>query len=101
MRKRSRTLETPEEINIWPSFTDLMANAFMILSVLLLLALFRSLFLKSTAEQTQLSLSETEQQVRFLQQQLALRSREIGDLSIQNQQLINELGSSRSFSSQL
>ena len=101
MRKRSRTLENLEEINVWPSFTDLIANAFMILSVLLLLALFKSLFLKSTAEQTQLSLSETEQQVRLLQQQLALRSSEIGELSSQNQQLRNQLRRSRGLSSQL
>lgn len=101
MRKRARILENPEEINVWPSFTDLIANAFMILNVLLLLALFRSWFLKSTAEQTQLSLSATEQQVRILEQEIASRNSTIGVLSSQNQQLRNELGSSRSFSNEL
>ncbi len=38
MRQRSRYIESNEELNIWSTFTDLMSNAFMIVSLFLLLA---------------------------------------------------------------
>lgn len=45
MRTRSNRRNTTEnqELDVFPSFTDLMSNAFMIMSFLLLLALFQSL----------------------------------------------------------
>lgn len=45
MRTRSRLKSTREnnDLDVFPSFTDLMSNAFMIMSFLLLLALFQSL----------------------------------------------------------
>lgn len=45
MRMRSHKKNTREnnELDVFPSFTDLMSNAFMIMSLLLLLALFQSL----------------------------------------------------------
>ena len=72
-RKKLKYQEVAEEnLNIWPSFTDLMANSFMIISLFLLLALFKSLFLKYTADETKINLSTTEQQVRLLQREIAL-----------------------------
>lgn len=41
-RLRYRYQEKPESLDIFPAFTDLMSNAFMILSLFLLLALFES-----------------------------------------------------------
>lgn len=38
MARRSRHTEYQEDLNIWPAFTDLMSNAFMILLLLLLIA---------------------------------------------------------------
>ncbi|MCF2148095.1 flagellar motor protein [Desmonostoc muscorum LEGE 12446] len=38
MTRRSRHSDYNEDLNIWPAFTDLMSNAFMILLLLLLLA---------------------------------------------------------------
>ena len=72
MVKRSQRKTESEELNVWPSFTDLMANAFMIISLFLLLVLFKSLFLKSTAQETELNLSQSESQVKTLEQQLAV-----------------------------
>jgi outer membrane protein OmpA-like peptidoglycan-associated protein len=42
MIRRSRYHQTPEQLNIYQSFTDLMSNAFMILCLFLLLALIQS-----------------------------------------------------------
>lgn len=42
MRTRTRNLTDNQNLDVYPSFTDLMANAFMIMSLLLLLALFQS-----------------------------------------------------------
>ena len=77
IKKRLKYQEIAEEnFNIWPSFTDLMANSFMIISLFLLLALFKSLFLRYTAEETQIDLSTSEQQVRLLQREIALLEEE-------------------------
>jgi flagellar motor protein MotB len=74
-----RTYEATEELNIWPSFTDLISNAFMIISLFLLLALFKSLFLKTAADETELNLSETERQVRILKREIAVLENELGE----------------------
>ncbi len=42
MRVRKRNTRDNEDLDVFPSFTDLMSNAFMIMSFLLLLALFQS-----------------------------------------------------------
>jgi outer membrane protein OmpA-like peptidoglycan-associated protein len=42
MKRRTRHKDNSETIDIYPAFTDLMSNAFMILSLFLLLALFES-----------------------------------------------------------
>lgn len=80
MGRRSRHSNNTEDLNIWPSFTDLMSNAFMILSLFLLLVLFKSLFLKYTADETQVSLNQTEKQIADLQRRLQSRNRSISSL---------------------
>jgi outer membrane protein OmpA-like peptidoglycan-associated protein len=88
IKKRNTYQELAEDnLNVWPSFTDLMANAFMIISLFLLLALFKSLFLKYTADETQLNLSTSEQQVKLLQREIALLEEE----TLANNQTINRL----------
>lgn len=79
MKRKLRSYEAAESLNVWPSFTDLMANAFMIISLFLLLALFKSLFLKYAAEETEQNLSDTERQVRLLQREIATLENELGE----------------------
>jgi hypothetical protein len=43
VRSNRRNLTENQDLDVYPSFTDLMSNAFMIMSFLLLLALFQSL----------------------------------------------------------
>ncbi len=78
-KRKLRSYETTESLNVWPSFTDLMANAFMIISLFLLLALFKSLFLKYAAQETEQNLSDTERQVRLLQREIATLENELGE----------------------
>ncbi len=94
-KKRSiRSYEATEDLNVWPSFTDLMANAFMIISLFLLLALFKSLFLKYTAEETQNNLSDTERQVRLLEAEIYNLENQLRASSSSIRQLENKLGES-------
>ncbi|WP_036485713.1 flagellar motor protein [Myxosarcina sp. GI1] len=94
MRKRSlRDYDSTETLNVWQSFTDLMANAFLIISLFLLLALFKSLFLKYTADETAVSLSETERRVRLLQREIAALENELGESTDEIRQL--QRGSAR------
>ena len=89
LKYRDNAIET---INVWPSFTDLMANAFMIISLFLLLALFKSLFLKYTAEETELNLTETEREVRILKRKLAVSQNRLGE-SLDNAQRLEKRSS--------
>ncbi|MEL6580427.1 MAG: flagellar motor protein [Cyanobacteria bacterium J06621_12] len=86
-KRKLRGYEATESLNVWPSFTDLMANAFMIISLFLLLALFKSLFLKYAADQTEQSLSDTERQVRLLQREIATLEQELGESTSDVRQL--------------
>ena len=106
-KRHVRNYEATDSLNVWPSFTDLMANAFMIISLFLLLALFKSLFLKYAAEETEQNLSDTERQVRLLQRELATLENELGESTSNvrqlkktsadlQQQLLNSNESSRS-----
>lgn len=87
-KRKLRSHEVIESLNVWPSFTDLMANAFMIISLFLLLALFKSLFLKYAAEESEQNLSDTERQVRLLQREIATLENELGE-SISNVRQLN------------
>ena len=86
-KRKLRNYEATESLNVWPSFTDLMANAFMIISLFLLLALFKSLFLKYAAEETEQNLSDTERQVRLLQREIATLENELGESTSDVRQL--------------
>lgn len=86
-KRRLYSPEDTESLNVWPSFTDLMANAFMIISLFLLLALFKSLFLKYAAEETEQNLSDTERQVRLLQREIATLENELGESTSEVRQL--------------
>lgn len=86
-KRKLRNYDAVESLNVWPSFTDLMANAFMIISLFLLLALFKSLFLKYTAEETEQNLSDTERQVRLLQREIATLENELGESTSDVRQL--------------
>lgn len=86
-KRKIRSYEATESLNVWPSFTDLMANAFMIISLFLLLALFKSLFLKYAAEETEQNLSDTERQVRLLQREIATLENELGESTSDVRQL--------------
>ena len=86
-KRKIRSNEATETLNVWPSFTDLMANAFMIISLFLLLTLFKSLFLKYAAEETEQNLSDTERQVRLLQRELATLENELGESTSNVRQL--------------
>ena len=86
-KRKIRSYEDTQSLNVWPSFTDLMANAFMIISLFLLLALFKSLFLKYTAQETEQNLSDTERQVRLLQREIATLENELGESTSNVRQL--------------
>lgn len=86
-KRKIRNYEGVESLNVWPSFTDLMANAFMIISLFLLLALFKSLFVKYAAEETEQNLSDTERQVRLLQREIATLENELGESTSDVRQL--------------
>lgn len=86
-KRKLRSDEVAESLNVWPSFTDLMANAFMIISLFLLLALFKSLFLKYAAEESEQNLSDTERQVQLLQREIATLENELGDSTADVRQL--------------
>jgi len=68
MRHRSRSVNSHEDLNIWPAFTDLMSNAFMIINLFLLLALVKSVFLKSTSENANESLAKAQKQIKEMTQ---------------------------------
>jgi hypothetical protein len=86
-KRKLRSYEATEDLNVWPSFTDLMANAFMIISLFLLLALFKSLFFKYAAEESEQNLSDTERQVRLLQREIATLENELGESTTDVSQL--------------
>ncbi|MGB3192740.1 MAG: hypothetical protein WBB43_25300 [Limnoraphis sp.] len=71
--RHSRYNSSDEELNVWPAFTDLMSNAFMILSLFLILAIIKSVFVQSVSE-ANASLSEQ------LERQLQQSSNQVNDL---------------------
>ena len=91
MGKRSLSKYESEDFNVWPSFTDLMSNAFMIISLFLLLALFKSLFLKYTADATELNLNQAQSLVQRLRQEIADMQTQIGQKTNQVRELKGEI----------
>lgn len=70
MRPRSRHTESSEDLNIWPAFTDLMSNAFMILILFLLLAIVKSVLSQTTLEKHLNSLGKRKDEVGELARQV-------------------------------
>ncbi|QLE58309.1 flagellar motor protein [Nostoc sp. TCL26-01] len=52
MAHRSRQTNTDEDLNIWPAFTDLMSNAFLILILFLLITIVTSVISKQSSVPT-------------------------------------------------
>lgn len=80
MARRSRYTQYNEDLNVWPAFTDLMSNAFMILVLFLFLTIIISQINKSeinnidknaqNSKQFALKVKQLQQQVKYLQIQL-------------------------------
>lgn len=80
MARRSRYTQYNEDLNVWPAFTDLMSNAFMILVLFLFLTIIISQINKSeinnidknaqNSKQLALKVKQLQQQVKYLQIQL-------------------------------
>ncbi|MFN9401484.1 MAG: flagellar motor protein, partial [Dolichospermum sp.] len=78
--RRSRYTQYNEDLNVWPAFTDLMSNAFMILVLFLFLTIIISQINKSeinnidknaqNSKQLALKVKQLQQQVKYLQIQL-------------------------------
>lgn len=110
--RRRRIIDNSEEFNVWPAFADLMSNAFMILSFLVLLAIIKPLVSISSLRATEETLKQqllglqgnldaaqaslkaerlratsAEQAAKQLQQQNQMLASQLQTLSSQNQNL--------------
>lgn len=80
MRSRPRGFEENEELNVWPAFTDLMSNAFMILSLFLLLAIIKAVFVETISDANQDRASELAAENARLENQLQQRTQRVRSL---------------------
>jgi len=94
MGSRSRRTDAPEDFNIWQAYTDLMSNAFMIISLFLLFALIQSNVLKAKSELGEETLVEANEkiwqlqsQLNTLQTQLTEKNQEIARIEAERKQL--------------
>ncbi|MCT7958720.1 hypothetical protein [Laspinema palackyanum] len=91
MKSRSRRHEMPPEFDIWPAFTDLMSNAFMILSFLLLLAIIKPLVsissMRETEEALRQQLLRTQIDLTSAQNRATLAESQVAPLVAQNRAL--------------
>jgi flagellar motor protein MotB len=75
MSLRSRRQEALEDFDVWPAFTDLMSNSFMILSFILLLAMIKPLVsinsLRATEEQLRSENKQLQQQIENARAEVA------------------------------
>jgi flagellar motor protein MotB len=65
MIRRSRSRDRHEDLNVWPAFTDLMANAFLIFGLLLLLTTLKSAFSQINEKIPPIIIIEDEKTYRF------------------------------------
>jgi flagellar motor protein MotB len=81
MSLRSRRQEALEDFDVWPAFTDLMSNSFMILSFILLLAIIKPLVsinsLRATEEQLRSENKQRQQQIENARSELARNQAQI------------------------
>ena len=80
MRSRSRIVEREEELNLWPAFTDLMSNAFMILSLFLLLAIIKAVFIETVSDANEDRASQLQRELASLEEQLQRRTTRVKEL---------------------
>ncbi|MDY6805874.1 MAG: hypothetical protein SXA11_19005 [Cyanobacteriota bacterium] len=78
--RRSRGFEENEELNVWPAFTDLMSNAFMILSLFLLLAIIKAVFVETVSDANEDRALELEEDVTSLEELLKRRTTRVREL---------------------
>ncbi|MDJ1175163.1 hypothetical protein [Roseofilum capinflatum] len=90
-RRKYRNITTQEDLKIWTAFTDLMSNAFMILTLFLLLALIKSFFLKSVSDANVTRSQELESQLANLQLELDSRTSAVQGLEGQVANLQDQL----------
>lgn len=96
MRPRLRQTESSEDFNIWPAFTDLMSNAFMISLLLLLLALAQSFSSRAALENIMANLRQRKDLVGELARQvkdLQAKANQAEDLKQQVEVLQRQLKS--------
>lgn len=81
MSLRSRRQEALEDFDVWPAFTDLMSNSFMILSFILLLAMIKPLVsinsLRATEEQLRTENKQLQQQIENARKEVARNQEQI------------------------
>ncbi|KOR38379.1 MULTISPECIES: hypothetical protein [Planktothricoides] len=81
MSLRSRRQEALEDFDVWPAFTDLMSNSFMILSFILLLAIIKPLVsinsLRATEEQLRSENRQLQQQIENARAEVARNQAQI------------------------
>ncbi len=81
MSWRSRRQEALEDFDVWPAFTDLMSNSFMILSFILLLAVIKPLVslnsLRATEEQLRSENRQLQQQIDSARAEVARNQEQI------------------------
>ncbi|EKD05717.1 MAG: hypothetical protein P5702_19305 [Limnospira sp. PMC 1291.21] len=87
----SRSNQKSEEFNLWPSFTDLMANSFMILSLFLLLAIIKSIFIQTVSDATASRSEQLEVQMSELQSRLQQQTTQVTGLQGEVARLQTEL----------
>ncbi len=91
MSRRSRRQAALEDFDVWPAFTDLMSNSFMILSFILLLAMIKPLVslnsLRATEEQLRSENKQLQQQIENARAEVARNREQIRFFSNEIRQL--------------
>jgi len=87
MKKRPRQIDFDEELNVWPAFTDLMSNAFMILLLFLLIAILKSIFFQSTSNASQDEVAKLYKKLATLERNIKQKNKEINNLKKQTKSL--------------
>lgn len=91
MKRQNRRIQLSKELNIWRGFTDLISNAFMIMSFLFVLAIGHSLYFQQLFHQNQ---NESQQQISDLNkraEELERKNQEFAQENNEAQQQISNL----------
>ncbi len=91
MSRRARRQAALEDFDVWPAFTDLMSNSFMILSFILLLAMIKPLVsinsLRATEEQLRSENKQLQQQIENARAEVTRNQEQIRFFSNEIRQL--------------